>query len=91
VTREDEPVGLADVLASLARLESLLAQIAGRRREPALLTRAEAAATLAVSVDHFVRHIQPHLRIVLSGNLRLVPAREIERFVTERARFALER
>ena len=36
-----------------------------------LLTRKEAAATLGMSLRHFQRHVQPHLRCVYSGQLRL--------------------
>ena len=35
------------------------------------LTRAEAAASLGVSLDSFDRHIQPELRIIRRGRLRL--------------------
>jgi excisionase family DNA binding protein len=52
-----------------------------------LLTRAEAAESLSMSLDHFERHVQPHLRIVRSGRLRLVPASEPERWARERAEF----
>jgi excisionase family DNA binding protein len=52
-----------------------------------LLTRAEAAESLSMSLDHFERHVQPHLRIVRSGRLRLVPASEAERWARERAEF----
>lgn len=46
-----------------------------------LLTRREAAASLSMSLDHFERHVQPHLSLVRSGRLRLVPAAELERWV----------
>lgn len=48
-----------------------------------LLTRREAAASLSMSVDHFEKHVQRHLRIVRSGSLRLVPADELDRWVRE--------
>lgn len=53
-----------------------------------LLTRANAAEQLSMSIDHFARHVQPHLRLVRSGQLRLVPADELERFVNEQKAFA---
>lgn len=53
-----------------------------------LHTRAEAAAMFAMSLDHWERHVQPHVRLVRSGRLRLVPATELERFVNERQAFA---
>jgi hypothetical protein len=43
------------------------------------LTRAEAAAAIGVSVDSFERYVQPELRLVRRGRLRLVPVRELER------------
>lgn len=53
-----------------------------------LHTRGEASALLSMSLDHFERHVQPHVRLVRTGRLRLVPAAELERFVAERAAFA---
>jgi len=44
------------------------------------LTRAEAAASLGVSLDSFDRHIQPELRIIRRGRLRLVPVAELARW-----------
>lgn len=49
-----------------------------------LLTRAEAAESLSVSLSHFKRHVQPHLLLVESGTRRLVPVAELERWVGER-------
>ena len=49
------------------------------------LTRAEAAAALGISLDSFERHIQPELRLLRRGSLRLVPVRELERFLEENA------
>jgi hypothetical protein len=40
---------------------------------------AEAAQVLAVSEDHFARHIAPELRWVRRGAVKLVPRRELER------------
>jgi hypothetical protein len=42
------------------------------------LTREEAAASIGVSLSHFERHVQPHLRIIYSGSARLVSLRELE-------------
>lgn len=36
-----------------------------------LLTRREAAEALGMSLSHFQRHVQPDLRCVYSGHLRL--------------------
>lgn len=49
------------------------------------LTRAEAAEALAMSVDSFERHVQPHLSLVRRGRLRLVAVAELERWLDENA------
>jgi hypothetical protein len=63
-----------------------------RRRPPAhrlAMTRAEAASALGVSINSFERHVQPELRIVRRGKLRLIPVREIERWLEENAEWTL--
>jgi len=52
------------------------------------LTREEAAASLGVSLRHFERHVQPHVRIVRSGSVRLVPVTELERWAERSAALA---
>lgn len=47
------------------------------------LSRREAAAALGMSLRHFQRHVQPHLRCIYSGQLRLYPIAELDRWVTE--------
>ena len=49
------------------------------------LTRREAAASLGVSINHFERKIQPELKVVLSGQLILIPVAELERWVQRHA------
>jgi hypothetical protein len=44
------------------------------------LTRGEAAAALGMSVDSFERHVQPDLRLIRRGRLRLVSLAELERW-----------
>ncbi len=44
------------------------------------LTREEAAAAIGMSLDSFERHVQPHVRLLRLGRLRLVPVRELERW-----------
>ena len=64
---------------------------ARRRRSPTngsgvarlALTRAEAAAALGMSVDSFERYVQPEIRLVRRNSIRLVPVRELERWVEE--------
>jgi hypothetical protein len=46
-----------------------------------LLTRQEAAAALGMSLRHFQRHVQPFVRCVYSGQLRLYRPRDLERWV----------
>ena len=50
-----------------------------------LLTRPEAAQALGMSLSHFQRHVQPHVRCVYSGQLRLYPLRAVERWADENA------
>lgn len=45
-----------------------------------LYTREESAATLGISLSHFQRHVQPHLKCVYSGQLRLYRPQELERW-----------
>jgi excisionase family DNA binding protein len=54
------------------------------------LSKSEAAAALGVSVDFFDEHIAPDLRIVRRGRRRLIPVRELERWLDENAARALD-
>jgi excisionase family DNA binding protein len=49
------------------------------------LTREEAAEALGMSLDSFERHVQPTIRLVRLGRMRLVPIREIDRWLDEHA------
>jgi hypothetical protein len=49
------------------------------------LTREEAAAALGMKIDSFERHVQPELRMIRRGKLRLVPVAELERWAAESA------
>lgn len=50
------------------------------------VTREEAASALGMgSVDSFERYVQPHVRIIRRGRLRLVPVAELERWALENA------
>jgi len=53
------------------------------------LTKAEAAASLGVSVDFFEGHVQHELRVIRRGRLVLVPVRELERWVDRNAALTL--
>jgi hypothetical protein len=61
----------------------------GANGQPVAVTRAEAARSLGVSINSFERHVQPELRIVRRGKLRLIPVREIERWLEENAEWTL--
>jgi hypothetical protein len=50
-----------------------------------LLSRQEAAATLGMSLRHFQRHVQPYVRCVYSGQLRLYRPRDLERWADAEA------
>jgi excisionase family DNA binding protein len=54
------------------------------------LTRAEAAEALGISIDSFERHVQPELRVIRRGRMRLVPLSELERWVKENASLTLD-
>jgi hypothetical protein len=47
------------------------------------LTREEAATAIGMSLDSFERHVQPTLRLVRLGRMRLVPIGELERWLEE--------
>ena len=55
------------------------------------LSRQEAAMSLGMSLDSFERHVQPELRLIRRGKLRLVPLAELERWANENAESALVR
>jgi hypothetical protein len=46
-----------------------------------LLTRREAAQALDMSLSHFQHHVQPELRCVHSGQLRLYRPSDLERWL----------
>ena len=41
--------------------------------------------SLGMSLDSFERHVQPELRLIRRGKLRLVPLAELERWANENA------
>ena len=75
----------------LQRMESSTAIAAVPSTAPRLaLTRAEAAHALGMSIDSFERYVQPELRLVRRGKLRVVPVAEIERWLAENASRVLD-
>ena len=55
------------------------------------LSKREAARALGVSVDFLEHHVLHELRIVRRGRRRLIPVRELERWLDANACTALER
>jgi hypothetical protein len=55
------------------------------------LSRQEAAAALGMSLDSFERHVQPELRLIRRGKLRLVPVAELQRWAEESTDSVLRR
>ena len=49
------------------------------------LSRSEAATALGMSLRQFQRHVQPNLRCIYSGQLRLYPIAELERWMHEQS------
>jgi hypothetical protein len=52
------------------------------------LTVEEAAKAVGISESSFKRHVQPELRIVRRGSLRIIPVPEIERWLEGNATLA---
>ena len=50
-----------------------------------VLTREEAAASLGMSLDSFERYVQPNIRMIREGRLRLVPVSELQRWAEQSA------
>jgi hypothetical protein len=53
------------------------------------LTREAAADRLSMSLESFERYVQPEVRMVRCGRLRLVPVSELEAWLVERSERAL--
>lgn len=49
------------------------------------LTRAEAARALGMSLTSFEKYVQPEVRLIRRGALRLVPLAELERWAASNA------
>lgn len=67
------------------------------RRRPAhapiprlALTRREAAESLGMGVTSFEQYVQPHIRAVRRGKLRLFPVSELARWLDEHAAMVLD-
>ena len=53
------------------------------------LTIDEAAAALGISPDSFGRHVQPDIKMIRRGKLRMVPVIELERWAERSAETVL--
>ena len=54
------------------------------------LSKPDAAKALDISVNSFERHVQPELRVVRRGKLRLFPVAELERWLRENSERVFE-
>jgi len=54
------------------------------------LTRDEAAVSIGMSLDSFERYVQPTIRLVRRGRLRIVPVRELDRWLEDNAQCTLD-
>lgn len=54
--------------------------------EQRLVTRAEAAEALGVSLSAFERYVQPRVRVVMVGRRVMVPQAELDRWIEENGR-----
>jgi excisionase family DNA binding protein len=54
------------------------------------LTRREAAEALGMGVTSFEQYVQPQIRAVRQGKLRLFPVSELQRWLDEHAAMALD-
>ena len=52
---------------------------------PVAVTREQAAAMLGMGLTSFESYVQPHIRIIRRGKLRLVPVKELEQWCDENA------
>jgi hypothetical protein len=55
-----------------------------------LLTRKEAAASMGMSLRTFERWVQPDVRLVVIGQLKLVAPNELDRWIGEHERAPIE-
>ena len=68
--RTGQPIGEGRFVAAIPRLA---------------LTPAEAAAALGMGLTSFKKYVQPHVRVVRRGKLRVIPIGELERWAEENA------
>jgi excisionase family DNA binding protein len=66
----------------IARLQPTVPRLA--------LTKPEAAAALGVSVDSLERLVMPHVRVVRSGRIRLIPVSELQAWLDASAEHTID-
>lgn len=54
------------------------------------LTRAEAASAIGVSLTWFADHVQPELKLIRRGSVRLVPITELTRWIDRNAEHLIQ-
>jgi excisionase family DNA binding protein len=54
------------------------------------LTRKEAAKSLGIGLTTFKEQVQPHLKIVRRGTVRMIPVAELERWLRENGERVIE-
>lgn len=57
--------------------------------QPIALTKPQAAAALGVSVDSFERYVQPHVKVIRRGRIRLFAVSELQRWASEASEHTL--
>ena len=62
----------------------------GRKQVRLALSKVEAADALGISVDFLEDHVMHELRVVRKGRRRLIPVKELERWMDEQATQALD-
>jgi excisionase family DNA binding protein len=86
----EAPLGLLAELLAAEIAAALDRRVLTQGALPRLaLSPEEAARALGVSRDFFDRHVLPELRVVRRGRRRLVPLRELERWLEQAAGRAL--
>jgi excisionase family DNA binding protein len=72
-------------------ISSTSGPVQGRKQQVRLaLSKVEAADALGISVDFLEDHVMHELRVVRKGRRRLIPVKELERWMDEQATKALD-
>jgi hypothetical protein len=79
-----------EIHTNLAAEVSVTVRTADRELPRLAVSKVEASGMLGVSVDFFEHHVMPELRVVRAGRRRLIPVRELERWLDREACRALE-